>query len=292
MASIQKQFKISTLNFKNYEIISEEYNSAMDVANDCETRKITNYNFENVKYKDDWDWRGVKNYEEAIDLLKNGYIDKVEKIQKEINKSVIGQSKRITFHNDIVGYAPIVPLAILGVPNSMINSKMKPIKAKVIEICYDLGCSAFVDSEDIIRVGLAFLKIIANMEMRGYRIKLTAVQGYSTNSVLNLLRINLKSANQPLDLKRISFPTMHTGFFRVIGFDWYSKTPRGRYLDYYGRPITSTFSDKKDLREFVNQIFGKNAVYIAANWFVNVSDENLESQIKEAIEDGCKINNS
>lgn len=292
MASIQKQFKISTSNHKDYKIISEEYNSAMDVANDCETRKITNHNFKNVKYEDDWDWIGVKNYEEAIDLLKNGYVDKVEKMQKEINKSIVGQSKRITFHNDIVGYAPIVPLAILGVPNSMINSKMKSIKAKVIEICYDISCSANVDSDDIIRVGLAFLKIIANMEMRGYRIKLTAVQGYSTNSVLNLLRINLKSANQPLDLKRISFPTMHTGFFRVIGFDWYSKTPRGRYLDYYGRPITSTFSDKKDLREFVNQIFGKNAVYIAANWFVNVSDENLESQIKEAIEDGCKINNS
>ena len=293
MASIQKQFKISTLNFKNYEIISEEYNSAMDVANDCETRKITNHNFENVKYKDNWDWRGVKNYEEAIDLLKNGYIDKVEKIQKEINKSVIGQSKRITFHNDIVGYAPIVPLAILGVPNSMINSKMKPIKAKVIEICYDIGCSAFVDSEDIIRVGLAFLKIIANMEMQGYRIKLTAVQGYSTNSVLNLLRINLKSANQPLDLKRISFPTIHTGFFRVIGFDWFSKTPHGIYVGSgYGKPITATFSNKKDLREFVNQVFGKNTVYIAARWFVDVSDKNLENKIKEAIEDGCKINNS
>ena len=293
MASIQKQFKISTSNHKDYEIISEEYNSAMDVANDCETRKITNHNFKNVKYEDNWDWRGVKNYDEAIDLLKNGYIDKVEKIQKEINKSVIGQSKRITFHNDIVGYAPIVPLAILGIPNSMINSKMKPIKAKVIEICYDIGCSAFVNSDDIIRVGLAFLKIIANMEMQGYRIKLTAVQGYSTNSILNLLRINLKSANQPLDLKRISFPTIHTGFFRVIGFDWFSKTPHGKYIGSgYGYPITSTFSNKKDLREFVNQVFGKNTVYIAARWFVDVSDKNLENKIKEAIEDGCKINNS
>lgn len=293
MASIQKQFKISTPNFKDYKVISEEYNSAMDVAYDCETRQITNHNFNDVKKSDDWDWRGVKNYEEAIDLLKNGYIDKVEKIQKEINKSVIGQSKRITFHNDIVGYAPIVPLAILGVPNSMINSKMKPIKAKVIEICYDVGCSADVDSEDIIRIGLAFLKIIANMEMQGYRIKLTAVQDYSTNSIVNLLRINLKSANQPLDLKRISFPTIHTGFFRVIGFDWFSKTPHGKYIGIgYGRPITAIFSNKKDLKEFVNQVFGKNTVYIAARWFVDVSDKYLENKIKEAIEDGCKINNS
>lgn len=293
MASIQKQFVISTPNYKNYKVISEEYNSAMDVANDCETRKITNHNFENVKNADDWYWRGCKSYEEAIDLLKNGYIDKVEKMQKEINKSVIGQSKRITFHNDIVGYAPIVPLVILGVPTSMINSTIKPIKTKVIEICYDISCSANVDNDDIIRVGLAFLKIIANMEMQGYRIKLTAVQGYSTNSIVNLLRINLKSANQPLDLKRISFPTIHTGFFRVIGFDWFSKTPHGEYIGSgYGRPITATFSDKKDLKEFTNQIFGKNAVYIAANWFVDISDKNLENKIKEAIEDGCKINNS
>ena len=293
MASIQKQFKISTPNFKDYKVISEEYNSAMDVANDCETRKITNCSFENIKNADDWDWRGVKNYDEAIELLKNGYIDKVEKIQKEINKSVIGQSKRITLHNDIVGYAPIVPLAILGVPNSMINSKIKPIKAKVIEICYDIGCNAFVNSNDIIRVGIAFLKIIANMEMQGYRIKLTGIQVYANCKLVNLLRLNLKSANQPLDLKRISFPTIHTGFFRVIGFDWFSKTPHGEYIGSgYGKPITSTFSDKKDLREFVNQVFGKNTVYIAANWFVNVSDKDLGNKIKEAIEDGCKINNT
>lgn len=293
MASIQKQFKISTSNHKDYEIISEEYNSAMDVANDCETRKITSNAFEDARTKTYSSWEGVRSYNEALNLLKNGYVDKVEKMQKEINKSVIGQSKRITFHNDIVGYAPIVPLAILGVPNSMINSKIKPIKAKVIEICYDIGCSAFVDSNDIIRVGLAFLKIIANMEMQGYRIKLTAVQGYSNNSILNLLRINLKSANQPLDLKRISFPTIHTGFFRVIGFDWFSKTPHGKYIGGgYGYPITSTFSNKKDLREFVNQVFGKNTVYIAARRFVDVSDKYLENKIKEAIEDGCKINNS
>ena len=293
MTSIQKQFKISTPNFKDYKVISEEYNSAMDVANDCETRKITNHNFNDVRYSGDWGWNGCKNYDEAIDLLKNGYIDKVEKMQKEINKSVISQSKRITFHNDIVGYAPIVPLAILGVPNSMINSKMKPIKAKVIEICYDISCSAFVNSNDIIRVGIAFLKIIANMEMQGYRIKLTAVQGYSNHKVLNLLRINLKSANQPLDLKRISFPTIHTGFFRVIGFDWFSKTPHGVYVGSgYGRPISKTFENKQDLKEFVNQVFGKNTVYIATRWFVDVSDKNLENKIKEAIEDGCKVYNT
>lgn len=292
MASIQRLFKVSTKNHTDYEVIQEEYNSAFDVAKDCETRKITSSYFHDVRYSGDWGWNGCDSYEQALDLLRNGYVDKVEEIRKEVDKSVRGQSKRIKFSNDIVGYAPIVPLAILGVPTSMINSTMKSIKTKVIEICYDMTCNCGTSSDKIINIGVEFLKVIAGLEMQGYRVKLTAVQTYSGYNYTNILKINLKSANQPLDLKRISFPTMHTGFFRVIGFDWYSKTPRGRYLGGYGHALTYEFKEDDEFREFKTKVFGDNVVFIAAKKLLDVNKDKLADKIKEMITNECKSNNT
>lgn len=292
MASVQKHFKLDTKNHKNFNVVIEEYNSAFEVAEDCNNRQMTSSRFTDIKNNGDWGWNGCESYEEALNLLRNGYVDKVEEIKKQIDKSVRGQTKRIKFSNDIVGYAPIVPLAIQGVPNSMINATMKPIKTKVLEICYDMTCSCATSSSDIIKVGVEFLKVIAGLEMQGYRIKLTAVQTYTNNDKSFILKVNLKSANQPLDLKRISFPTMHTAFFRVIGFDWYSKTPRGEYMSGYGHALAYEFKDEEEFDDFKCKTFGNNVVYICAKKFIDLTEQKLQEKLKEVIINECKRNNT
>lgn len=282
-----KQFKINTQNHKNYNIMIEDYNSAFDVAEDCNTRKITYSNFDKAEEFDNWGWRGCKNYNEALELLKNGYVDKVNSIKSKLEKSIRGIVKRITFNNDIVGYAPIVPLAILGVPNSMINSIMKPIKAKVLDIYYDMTCCAAVESSDIIKCGISFLETIIGLEMQGYRIRLTSVQIYTDSKGCDILKINIKNSNQPIDLKRISFPMIHTAFFRVIGFDWYSKTPKGTYRHGYGHDLNREFSNN-ELKEFKEQVFEKNGIYISAAQIINKDAKNIE----EIIKNECKISKS
>lgn len=274
-----KELKINIENKKNYNVMIEKYNSAMDIVADCKKRNLTSSRFDNAKYFDDWHWRGCKNYEEALDLLKNGYIDKVEQIKSKIEKSINGTNKRITFKNDIVGYAPVVPLAILGVPNSMINSTMKPIKAKVLDLYYDMTCNCGTSSEKIIKCGIEFLQTIVSLEMQGYRINLKAVQTYSDERSCDILKLNIKNANQPLDLKRISFPTIHTAFFRVIGFDWYSKTPKGTYRGGYGTSLDRIFKGD-NLQKFYTQVFGKNAIYVSASKIIHKEAKSIEEMIK------------
>ena len=172
-----------------------------------------------------------------------------------------GQVKRISFHNDIVGYAPVVPLAILGVPNSMINSTMKRIKAKVVDVYYDMSASCGTSSDDIIKAGVKLLSAIVELENAGYRFNLYAVQSYSNERDCDMLCIKVKDAQQPLDLKRVSFPLAHTGFFRVIGFDWYSRCPKAKYRFGYG---CNLYGAKDDMvNAMAKEMFGDNAVYIA-----------------------------
>ena len=188
--------------------------------------------------------------------------------------------KRISFQNNIVGASPIVPLALKGVPNCMVDMKMKPIKCKVIDVYYDMTCSCGTNSDDIIKNGQKMLGAILDLEHQGYRFNLYAIQTYSDTKSVDLLAVKIKSSNQPLDLRRMSFPLTHTAFFRVIGFDWYSKFPKGTYRGGYGCALGYELSNS-EIKEFSRAMFGDNAVYFVGKNILH----NDEEYIKEVLKD-------
>ena len=249
MSTIQeKRIKISS-RFPNYKVMVESYKSAMEVENDCKTRKITSNSFED-KSKDSFgDWEGVNSYEEALNLLKNGYQPTVEALK--------------------------VPLAMIGVPNNMVDMKMKPIKCKVLDIYYDMTCGAGTSSDRIIKNGQKFLGAIIDLEKQGYKFNLYAVQTYSSEESVDVLTVKIKSSNQPFDLKKMSFPLTHTAFFRVIGFDWYSKTPKGTYRPAYGRALGYRLN-KEEQNIFAREVFGKGAIYISGSEISKYEEEHIK----------------
>lgn len=257
-----REYKVAN----GYKIMCERYNSAAEVVNDAKTRKITNSRFDNMAVNlggQGSNWCGVKNYEEALKLLSEGYQPIVEKLKAEIKANVQGNAKRVSFRNDIVGYAPVVPLAIMGVPNAMINSHMTTIKTKVIDVYYDGTFRCGVSSDDILKTGAKLLSVIISLEQQGYRFNLYQAQGYADGEDCDMLVVKIKDAAQPLDLKRVSFPMTHTAFFRVIGFDWYSKTPRGKYRSAYGHALVNEGRVKGKIDEIAKTMFGENAIYIS-----------------------------
>lgn len=253
-----------------YKVMCESYNSAAEVVRDCKERPfIGGRGFGNMGDGNlgghTQNWVGVQSYEQALRLLEEGYQPVVEEMKTMIKTNLQGEAKRISFHNDVVGYAPIVPLAIMGVPNSMLNSYMKPIKSKVVDVYYDGTFRGMTSSDDIIATGAKVISVILKLEQQGYRFNLYQVQGYSDETGTNLMKVKLKDAAQPIDLKRISFPMAHTAFLRVIGLDWYSKTPRGRYISGYGRVLSGISKTSGKLSEMFKEMFGKNAVYVSGN---------------------------
>lgn len=251
-----------------YSVNMESYNSAREVVELCKSRTMTSTAFHDMP---NWhihsDWHEVDSYEEALQLLRDGYQPAVEMLKDALktNKSTTAEQKRISFMNDIQGFAPIVPLALKGVPQSMVNMTMKPIKRKVIDVYYDMVVSSLTTPQEIIDNGKRLLGVIMNLEKRGYKFNLYAVQTYSdTDHGCDMLTIKVKDSSRPLDIKKMSYVLMHPAFFRVIGFDWYSKVPNGVYRRGYGHNIAQEV-DRSGLNEFVTQVLGKNAVYFAAS---------------------------
>lgn len=271
--------QISTKHHKNYPINMEMFKSALEVADTCKTRQITNSWFDNMQKNSSISrWNGVKSYSEAIDLLRGGYQPIVDELKLSTKINRHGEQKRIQFRNEVQGFMPVVPLAMMGVPNSMINTTIKPIKRKVLDVYYDTTANAGVKPDAIIKVGQTLLGAILELEQQGYKFNLYAVQTYSDRDGADCICVKVKSSDKPLDLKRMSFPLCHTAFFRVIGFDWYSKFPKGTYRSGYGHNINQEF--ESEYPDLIKQLFGENAIMFNANELLR--DGNADS-IKSAL---------
>lgn len=275
--------QLKKYKYKNMSGCIEVFSNANEVVALSERREVTNSSFHDFRngYKVDPDFCGVKSYEEALELMRTGYQPTVDKMKDSLKAHFSGQGKRITFRNDVVGFQPIVPLAMQGVPNCMVNTTIKPIKTKVINICYDSTASWSTSSNDIISAGQKMLAALIELETQGYRFNLYAMQPYASSGSADILCVRVKAANAPLDLKRISFPLTHTGFFRVIGFDWYSRCPYARYRSGYGHAMKHEISDTNKISEMLSSIMGEKVVYFSATGILNKDVDELKGIITE-----------
>ena len=262
----------------------EIYSNTAEMINDLRIRKRTDKRFDDMPQKElDVSWHGVSKYEDALKLLHDGYQPVVDQIRQELYikpaASINGSQKRYYFENDVAGFQPVVPMAILGLPNSMINMHIRPIRSKIVDIYYDMSCSWLTSSQTIIRNGILVLKYINHLEQQGYKVNLYSVQFHCDDDSGDALCVKVKDSNRPLDLKRISVPIAHTSFFRVLGFDWYSKFPAGKFRRAYGHALAYNF-EEEDLQSVIHQLLGPNAVYISAECILDGG----EKYIKRALQ--------
>ena len=273
--AITKEKTIEVSKGKKLEVHAEFYTDANSVVEDCKYRPVRHSDYK-VDKTFDKGWSGVSTYDEALELLRNGYQSAVEGFKNEL-KVAETYGPRFAFSNDVHGFAPIVPLAIKGIPTCMVNMTLRPLKAKVLDVYYDIGVIASYKPDQIIKAGQSVLGTIIELERMGYKFNLYAVQSYFGKSerALDMLCVKVKSSNTPLDLKRMAFPLVHPAFFRVIGFDWQGKSPITRYIGYgRGTDFIKNVTDS-ECKKTITEMFGTNACYITA---VRVIDSEYDKE--------------
>ena len=265
----------------NFEVNVEQYLSVNDIAEDCAKRSvvISSYDMKNESY--DSNFHGVHDYAEALELMRFGYQPTVDDISEKMKTSKHHAEKRIGFDNNIYGFAPVVPLALMGIPNSMVNVTIKPIKFKVIDLYYDCGAVCCYSSNQMIEAGAKMLSTILNLEQQGYRFNLYIAASFCDRDGVDILLTKVKDSDKPLDLKRISFSLAHSAYFRVIGFDWQSKSPVARYLGWgRGKSLTQQFHNDDLSQAIYTKMFGKNAVYCSSESIIDDGMDHIIKMIK------------
>ena len=219
--------------------IIEEFNNFSELINTNDSRK---QNFGEARTDSNNYWYGAS-YEEAVEMLRFGWCDKeaLSSITQKVSElSKMQETQKLSFKNDIVGYAPIVPLALKGVPQSMINTSRKPKKAKVIKIIVDIGLSSSVTVEEKLNWGAKLTSKIMSLEKQGFRVQIECIKTFTEDnwySKVHVCRVPVKSENQPFDIKRMMFPIAHPAMNRRIMFDWYERLPDAQRLNGYGKSL-------------------------------------------------------
>ncbi|MEX5266115.1 hypothetical protein RF640_19090, partial [Kocuria sp. CPCC 205231] len=119
---------------------------------------------------------GTKDYKESEQFRQYGDEKSANSLHKYkatvddmIEKPIRPRNK--TF-DDVVGFQPIVPNALMGLPKSMMNQKRTEQKGKVMRIFADMGFNAGTDKEDIAYRGALIMTAIQQLEITGVRVEL------------------------------------------------------------------------------------------------------------------------
>lgn len=226
----------------------------------------------------DLSFTGTHSYDEAHNKMLSGDDESYEKLMKiktETDKHYVKESKgRIKTYNHVIGYAPNVPNAIMGLPNSMINAERVPKKHKVVDIFVNRSRNALTGTSQIEYEGALILSFIDALERDGYRVSLYAgkVSWNRLDSATHGFIVPIKRATEPLNIKKVAFYLIHPSFLRRIAFK-IDETEDN--LDDITHSGYGSVSNRERMREFIHENFSERLVIVDDG--LNL-DENEETE--------------
>ena len=178
---------------------------------------------DNASNSGDSSFCGTETFDEADELRKYGDRGSLEMMMKA--KAVTDkafeklQGTRAKNFNDVLGFQPIVPNAIIGLPQSMINQKRQPKKIRTIDVFVNASTVWYTSTEDIALRGAYTLSAIDALERSGYRVNLYIGKCSigSGNRVIGFF-MNIKQSDQPLNLMKVAYYIVNPSFLRRTGF--------------------------------------------------------------------------
>lgn len=229
-------------NIKGYEVV--EYDSLNEFYKYiCDTP--FNESFRWVKHEsvsDNYSFTQTRSFEEATDLLKNGWTDMSSKLTQRLNvvKNQVQPTMKPKTINSVAGFQPIVPLYLSGVPTNMVNRKMVPVKQKVITLNKSISYNCGIKTEQIVEESVKAMMIVKKLEAQGYRVNLNVMMGVIKSDLKLITKIRIKSAGEKLNISKLAFPLVHPSMLRRLMFRFIEVYPKvtKSFVKGYGTPVS------------------------------------------------------
>lgn len=233
-------------------VIKEEFQSIHQMISVIEGRKnnpvMRNANSSKTG---SFDFTMTHSYDEAKQIFQTGYTDVLDKIKSGVaNFEKIQVAQRRMVRTDVMGYAPHVPNAILGLPNSMIRTDQKAQKVKTVSIVIGITENCDKKASEFVKSGIAALSVVNTLERQGYRVALkVSFWCAEAGSDRAFGTIKLKDYREHLDIKKLCFPLVHPSMFRRFGFRWLETCPQIKSSEWeygYGHQLNDMDFIKKN----------------------------------------------
>ena len=221
-------------------------------------------------------WYGTKNWEECIDLLKNGWEDGGKTITQKLKDVSKVDCKDTVVKQlfDVVGFQASVPRYLQGIPTSMINQKRVVQKQKVVTISKSVAFTANFTANDIIEESVKCLRIIKKIEAQGIRCNLNIInitKNFSGEAIC--VKVRIKNANERLNIGKLAFLVAHPSVKRRLLFRFvevFDETNRSWFPD-YGVSVM----DKKSLDKYAE----KGEIILPSVVDVDVETQDVDSLV-------------
>ena len=192
------------------------------------------------KIKGNKDFYKTDTYEESEELLTGGYREGLSTIQSEKRVNNYGSIKRNIPTVDVVGFAPHVPNAIAGIPQSMVSVKTRNQKSKIVNIIYNNSASCSVMTSQLAVAGRHVLDVVTILERQGYRGNVDILTTACTSTQVAMCFVRVKDALRIINPLKLAYILVHPSFFRRQGFRWIETCPKitdETFSNGYGHPL-------------------------------------------------------
>lgn len=162
------------------------------------------------------DFAGVRNVDEAFNLLERGDANSAARIKAKGNIRVKMTGASPSLETAVVGCVPHIPNYIMGLPKQMMKVTRIPRKIPVIDVYLFISFASRTSADSIANAGLAIANAVNATELKGVRVNLYAVcSSADRHGHKYAVVTKIKDAKEPLNLLNVAFPIIHPAFFRV-----------------------------------------------------------------------------
>lgn len=210
---------------------------------------------------------GTSSFEEAQQLLTNGYPEGLKAILKAEGIIKTSESNRPKDENSFMGYRPNVQRYLMGLPTNMVRRDPNQIKCHILDLYYDAGGSGGVDFETLACAGKNLMTLVQYYEKNNVKVNLYVLTGTTADETEALVAVKVKDAKQKLNPLLISYPMTHPSFLRRHIFRWIETSKCTDSIAYtfgYGWVLRDRCRSEGGFQGYLRKhgVMGKNGYYI------------------------------
>lgn len=165
---------------------------------------------------------GCQSYEEAFALARNGWPQGTEQMKSISGRLLMASARkqgRRVVESGPAGFAPIIPKAVAGVPDSMLRH-IELDKPKSVHITVNGFITGGMHKDTIMRRGAAILSLYKALKAHRFAVEIDIVipssNHHSSGHYIEVIK--LVRSHQFFDLTKLAYALGHPSMFRALAF--------------------------------------------------------------------------
>ena len=198
------------------------------------------------EHEGEQDWDFATGYTKCEALARDGWLEGAQKAQEAL-KTFSPTSPLPDVKTDFYGHRPHVARYCSGAPDSMIryDREAQGGSGRVISLLVPISVNWMTRADRFANFGVGVAQYVNQMETQGYRVEVHAGMAQEARGHRMTCTVQIKSADQPLDLAVMAFAIGHPAMFRRLGFAMIERSALPETAS-YGMPEDMNAADMLD----------------------------------------------